>query len=53
MTNSKETLSVGDETAAGPALGIEVDVQKSDFKEGVKNVVDAIKAPNPSDKKQQ
>lgn len=50
MTNSKETFSVGDETAVGPALGIELDVNKSGFKEGVKNIVDAAKAPNPNDK---
>ena len=43
FTNSSDgTLSFGDETGAGPDLGGEIDVEKGEFMEGMRDLKDAI-----------
>ena len=46
LTNSSSTLSFGDETAAGPDFGIEININKSGFTQGLQDVVKALKAPS-------
>jgi RHS repeat-associated protein len=45
VTNSKETLAIGDQTAAGPALGFELDIDKGGFMDAMKDLGKALTAP--------